>query len=168
MRIGNVGIFVKDLAGARKFFEDYFGATLLKTYNEEENNYYSDILQLDEGAWIELMTKPEIVDAPKDLNRTGHLILHPVIILITKRIIIGCIHSLKQFKKAADHTMVFSLIPGNLLRISPGILFQNILRSIRGTIITDHNAKSGLSQLLTILIQQRIHLLPDIFCSIIS
>lgn len=36
MRIGNVGIFVKDLAGARKFFEDYFGATLLKTYNEEE------------------------------------------------------------------------------------------------------------------------------------
>ena len=63
MRIGNVGIFVKDLAGARKFFEDYFGATLLKTYNEEENNYYSDILQLDEGAWIELMTKPEIVDA---------------------------------------------------------------------------------------------------------
>ena len=71
MRIGNVGIFVKDLAGARKFFEDYFGATLLKTYNEEESNYYSDILQLDEGAWIELMTKPEIVDAPKDLNRTG-------------------------------------------------------------------------------------------------
>ncbi len=71
MRIGNVGIFVKDLAGARKFFEDYFGATLLKTYNEEENNYYSDILQLDEGAWIELMTKPEIVDAPKDPNRTG-------------------------------------------------------------------------------------------------
>lgn len=71
MRIGNVGIFVKDLAGAREFFEDYFGATLLKTYNEEENNYYSDILQLDEGAWIELMTKPEIVDAPKDPNRTG-------------------------------------------------------------------------------------------------
>lgn len=71
MRIGDVGIFVKDLAGARKFFEDYFGATLLKTYNEEENNYYSDILQLDEGAWIELMTKPEIVDAPKDPNRTG-------------------------------------------------------------------------------------------------
>ena len=71
MRIGNVGIFVKDLAGARKFFEDYFGATLLKTYNEEESNYYSDILQLDEGAWIELMTKPEIVDAPKNLNRTG-------------------------------------------------------------------------------------------------
>lgn len=71
MRIGNVGIFVKDLAGARAFFESYFGATFLKSYNEPENNYYSDILQLDEGAWIELMTKPEIVDAPKDPNRSG-------------------------------------------------------------------------------------------------
>ena len=71
MRIGNAGIFVKDLEGAKKFFEDYFGATVLKTYNEEENNYYSYILQLDEGAWIELMTKPGIVDEPKDPNRTG-------------------------------------------------------------------------------------------------
>lgn len=71
MYIGNVGIFVKDLEGAKKFFEDYFGATLLKTYNEEENNYYSYILQLDEGAWIELMTKPGLVDVPKDPNRTG-------------------------------------------------------------------------------------------------
>ena len=61
MRIGNAGIFVKDLEGAKKFFEDYFGATVLKTYNEAENNYYSYILQLDEGAWIELMTKPGIV-----------------------------------------------------------------------------------------------------------
>ncbi len=26
MRISNVGLFVKDLEGARKFFEDFFGA----------------------------------------------------------------------------------------------------------------------------------------------
>ena len=62
MYIGNVGIFVKDLKGARRFFESYFGAKLLKSYNEPENNYYSDILELDHGAWLELMTKPEIVD----------------------------------------------------------------------------------------------------------
>ena len=60
MYIGNVGIFVKDLKGARRFFESYFGARLLKSYNEPENNYYSDILELDHGAWLELMTKPEI------------------------------------------------------------------------------------------------------------
>ena len=31
MYIGNVGIFVKDLKGARRFFESYFGAKLLKS-----------------------------------------------------------------------------------------------------------------------------------------
>lgn len=71
MYIGNVGIFVKDLKGARRFFESYFGAKLLKSYNEPENNYYSDILELDHGAWLELMTKSEIVDEPKEVNRSG-------------------------------------------------------------------------------------------------
>lgn len=71
MRIGNVGMFVKDLEGARKFFTDYFGAEVAKVYNEEENHYYSYIMKLGDGAMLELMTKPEIVDLPKDPNRTG-------------------------------------------------------------------------------------------------
>ena len=71
MRIGNVGIFVKDLEGAKDFFVDYFGAELYATYNEEENNYYSYILKMGDGAKLELMTKPEIVDEKKDPNRTG-------------------------------------------------------------------------------------------------
>ena len=71
MKIGNVGIFVKDLEGAKNFFTDYFGAEVYATYNEEENNYYSYIMKLGDGAKLELMTKPEIVDTPKDPNRTG-------------------------------------------------------------------------------------------------
>ena len=71
MYIANAGLFVKDLEGARKFFEDYFGAKLAFEYNEEENNYYSYIMDFDEGARLELMTKPQIVDVPKEPNRTG-------------------------------------------------------------------------------------------------
>ncbi len=71
MKIGNVGIFVKDLEGAKRFFEEYFGARVLKTYNEEENQYYSYIMTMGDGPWLELMTKPEMVDGPKDPNRTG-------------------------------------------------------------------------------------------------
>lgn len=71
MRISNVGIFVKDLEGAKNFFMDYFGAEVHAVYNEEENNYYSYIMKMGEGAKLELMTKPEIVDMPKDPNRTG-------------------------------------------------------------------------------------------------
>ena len=32
MRISNMGLMVKDLEGARKFFEDYFGAVLHAEY----------------------------------------------------------------------------------------------------------------------------------------
>ena len=71
LRMANVGLFVKDLEGARKFFEDYFGATLAFEYNEEENKYYSYIMNVGDGAKLELMTKPEIVDQPKEWNRTG-------------------------------------------------------------------------------------------------
>ena len=71
MYIANAGLFVKDLEGARKFFEDYFGATVAFPYNEEENKYYSYIMDIGDGARLELMTKPEIVDIPKDPNRTG-------------------------------------------------------------------------------------------------
>lgn len=71
MYIANAGLFVKDLEGARKFFEDYFGATVAFTYNEPENQYYSYIMDVGTGARLELMTKPEIVDAEKDPNRTG-------------------------------------------------------------------------------------------------
>lgn len=71
MYIANAGLFVKDLEGARKFFEDYFGATVAFAYNEPENQYYSYIMDVGTGARLELMTKPEIVDAEKDPNRTG-------------------------------------------------------------------------------------------------
>ena len=71
MKISNVGIFVKDLEGAKNFFMDYFGAEVHAVYNEEENQYYSYIMKMGDGAKLELMTKPEIVDEKKDPNRTG-------------------------------------------------------------------------------------------------
>ena len=70
MRISNVGLFVKDLEGARKFFEDYFGAQVHATYNED-NGYRSYIMKFDENPKLELMTKPSVVDEKKDPNRTG-------------------------------------------------------------------------------------------------
>lgn len=81
-KINNVGMFVKDLEGAKRFFEDYFGATVWKVYNEPENNYYSYIMEFSEGARLELMTKPEIVDEKKDRNRTGFI--HLAILLDNK------------------------------------------------------------------------------------
>lgn len=71
MRISNVGLFVKDLEGARKFFEDYFGAQVHAVYNEEESGYRSYIMKFDENPKLELMTKPEVIDAKKHPNNAG-------------------------------------------------------------------------------------------------
>ena len=70
MRISIVGMFVKDLEGAKQFFMDYFGAQEHAVY-EEDNGFKSYILKFDEGPKLELMTKPEIVDQKKNPNRTG-------------------------------------------------------------------------------------------------
>ena len=68
MRISNVGLFVKDLEGARKFFEDFFGAQVHATY-EEDDGYKSYIMKFDENPKLELMSKPTVVDEKKDPNR---------------------------------------------------------------------------------------------------
>ena len=72
MRISNVGLMVKDLEGARKFFEDYFGATVHAEYNED-NSYRSYIMKFDENPKLELMSKPEVIDAVKDKNNAGFI-----------------------------------------------------------------------------------------------
>ena len=72
MRISNVGLMVKDLEGARKFFEDYFGATVHAEYSEDIG-YKSYIMKFDENPKIELMSKPEVIDAVKDKNNAGFI-----------------------------------------------------------------------------------------------
>ena len=71
MKIVNVGIYVKDIEEVKFFFEHYFEAKVHAVLDDEENSYYSYILSLGEGAFIELMNKPSIVDEAKDPNRTG-------------------------------------------------------------------------------------------------
>ncbi|MCR5507804.1 MAG: VOC family protein [Lachnospiraceae bacterium] len=71
MKIVNVGIYVNDIEKVKAFFEHYFDAKTEAVLNDEPNNYYSYILGLSEGALIELMNKPTLVDGAKDPNRTG-------------------------------------------------------------------------------------------------
>ncbi len=71
MKIVNVGIYVSDIEKVKAFFERYFDAKTEAVLNDESADYYSYILALDEGAYIELMNKPSLVDEVKDPNRTG-------------------------------------------------------------------------------------------------
>ena len=73
MKIEHVAIYVKDLEGAKNFFIKYFAAKSNNLYHNPRTNFKSYFLTFDDGARLEIMTKPEIDDAEKTLNRTGFI-----------------------------------------------------------------------------------------------
>ena len=72
MRIEHVALYVNDLAEARNFFEQYFGAKANDGYHNLKTNFRSFFISFDDGARIEIMNRPEMQDLPKELARTGY------------------------------------------------------------------------------------------------
>ncbi|MBO4401367.1 MAG: VOC family protein [Selenomonadaceae bacterium] len=72
MKIEHVAAYFNDLEGAKDFFIKYFGAKPNELYHNPRTNFKSYFLSFDEGARLEIMTKPEMEDAAKTLNRTGY------------------------------------------------------------------------------------------------
>ncbi|MDD6347293.1 MAG: VOC family protein [Lachnospiraceae bacterium] len=74
MKLHNVGMFVNDLDAAVNFFVDYFGAAI--HYQEEDESGFREVIlkfnDSADGAKLEIMTKPTVVDDKKDANRTGY------------------------------------------------------------------------------------------------
>lgn len=71
MRIEHVALHVNDLEGARDFFVRFFGATAGDGYHNPRTDFRSYFLTFDDGARLEVMTKPNMTDAEKDLARPG-------------------------------------------------------------------------------------------------
>ena len=62
MRIEHVAMYVNNLEAARDFFVRYLGG--------RSNDCY--FISFEGGARLELMTRPQMADDHKDLNRTGY------------------------------------------------------------------------------------------------
>ena len=73
MKIEHVAMYVNDLAGAKAFFEKYFGAKANDGYHNPKKNFRSYFLTFDDGARLELMNKPDMEDPEKTRNRTGFI-----------------------------------------------------------------------------------------------
>ena len=72
MRIEHVALYVNDLEAARDFFITYLGGKSNDGYHNPRTNFRSYFISFDDDARLELMTKPEMVDQEKLLNRTGY------------------------------------------------------------------------------------------------
>ncbi|MDY6269723.1 MAG: VOC family protein [Selenomonadaceae bacterium] len=73
MKIEHVAMYVKDLEGAKSFFEKYLGAKANDIYHNPLTDFRSYFLTFDDGARLEIMHKPQMEDPEKTLNRTGFI-----------------------------------------------------------------------------------------------
>ena len=72
MRIEHIALYVNNLQAARDFFVTYLGGRSNDGYHNINTDFRSYFISFDDGARLELMTKPGMADLEKPLNRTGY------------------------------------------------------------------------------------------------
>ena len=60
MKIEHIALYVNDLENAKQFFIKYFGAEANDGYHNLRTDFRSYFLTFDDGARLEIMTKPLI------------------------------------------------------------------------------------------------------------
>ena len=66
MRIEHLALYVNDLEAARIFFVKYLGGISNDGYYNNKTGFKSYFISFDDGARLEIMNKPGLVDAEKD------------------------------------------------------------------------------------------------------
>lgn len=72
MKIEHIALYVEDLEGARNFFIKYLEAKSNEGYHNSQTHLRSYFLSFEDGARLEIMQRPEMVNLPKEAARTGY------------------------------------------------------------------------------------------------
>lgn len=72
IKIEHIAMYVKDLEGAKEFFEKYFNAKSNEKYHNIKTGFRSYFLSFDGGARLEIMSKPNVSDDDKAILKTGY------------------------------------------------------------------------------------------------
>ena len=72
MKIEHIAMYVNDLEAARDFFAEYLGGKSNDGYHNKTTDFRSYFICFDGGTRLEIMTKPNLKDQAKPLNRTGY------------------------------------------------------------------------------------------------
>lgn len=73
MKIEHIAMYVKDLEKAKEFFVRYFGAVSNEGYHNKTTDFRSYFLTFEDGARLEIMTSPNMVDIEKNQMQTGYI-----------------------------------------------------------------------------------------------
>ena len=70
MKIEHVAMYVNDLEKVRDFFVKYLNGKSGGLYHNKRTDFRSYFITFEDGARLEIMNKPDMVDAEKHLNET--------------------------------------------------------------------------------------------------
>ena len=73
MKIEHMAMYVSDLETTKDFFIKYFDAKSNNGYHNSTTGFKSYFLTFEDGARLEIMSKPCMTDAEKDITRTGYI-----------------------------------------------------------------------------------------------
>lgn len=73
MKIEHIAMYVNDLEGAKDFFVKYLNATPNEMYHNKNTDFRSYFLSFDDGAGLEIMNIPGVIDREKPLTETGYV-----------------------------------------------------------------------------------------------
>lgn len=73
MKIDHIAMYVNNLEKAREFFVQYFKAFSSECYHNEITDFSSYFLTFEDGARLEIMNRPEMLDHDKSITRTGFI-----------------------------------------------------------------------------------------------
>ena len=73
MKIEHIALYVRDLEAARDFFVKYLGAASNSGYHNKTTDFRSYFLTFDDGARLEVMTRPQLESSANDIARTGFI-----------------------------------------------------------------------------------------------
>ena len=72
MKVEHVALYVKDLEKAKEFFVKYLNGKDNDGYHNQNTDFRSYFISFDDGARLELMTRPDLVEQSKSPYRTGY------------------------------------------------------------------------------------------------
>lgn len=73
MNIEHIAMYVTDLEAAKNFFVKYLNGKPNEGYHNKVTDFRSYFISFDEGARLEIMTKPGMTDEVKQTARTGYI-----------------------------------------------------------------------------------------------
>lgn len=72
MKIHHIALYVQDLEATRDFFMNYFEAASNEGYHNPKTGLRSYFLSFEDGAQLEIMTRPDLVEHKKEIMHTGY------------------------------------------------------------------------------------------------